>query len=77
MMDPQTAWDDLLDALSEQDWDRVEELADGLLHWLGGNGFPPRAVTGSDLGADWDRHIALAGCPFALAKARQALAPAS
>jgi hypothetical protein len=76
-MDPQTAWHDLLDALSEQDWDRVEELADGLLHWLRANGFPPRAVTGSDLGADWDREIAVAGCRFALAKAREGLAHVS
>ena len=76
-MDPQTAWDDLLDALGEQDWDRVEDLADGLLHWLRANGFPPRAVTGSDLGPDWDREIAVAGCRFALAKAREGLAHVS
>lgn len=51
-MDPQTAWEDLLEALGERDWDRVEDLAEGLLHWLQADGFPPRAVTGSDLGAD-------------------------
>jgi len=76
-MDPQTAWDDLLEALGQRDWDRVDELADGLLHWLQSDGFPPRAVTGSDLGPDWDRELALAGCRFALAQAREGLADAS
>lgn len=33
------------------------------------DGFPPRAVTGNDLGSDWDREIAIAGCRFALAQA--------
>jgi len=47
-MDPQAAWDDLLEALGERDWDRVEDLAEGLLRWLRADGFPPRAVTGSD-----------------------------
>jgi hypothetical protein len=73
-MDPQTAWDDLLGALGEGDWDRVDELAEGLLHWLQAGGFPPRAVTGSDLGADWDREIVLAGCRFAQSQAREGLA---
>jgi hypothetical protein len=73
-MDPQTAWDDLLVALGKQDWDRVEDLAEGLLRWLRANGFPPRAVTGSDLGPDWDREIAAAGCRFALALAREGVA---
>jgi hypothetical protein len=41
------------------------------------SGWKPRAGTDSDLGPDWDREIALAGCQFALAKAREALAPAS
>jgi len=76
-MDPQTAWEDLLEALGERDWDRVEDLAEGLLHWLQADGFPPRAVTGSDLGADWDREIALAGCRTALAQAREGVAHVS
>ena len=58
-MDPQAAWDDLLEALGERDWDRVEELAEGLLRWLRAGGFPPRAVTGNDLGSDWDRGFPL------------------
>ena len=76
-MDPQAAWDGLLQALGQRDWDRVEELAAGLLRWLRADGFPPRAVTGSDLGRDWDREIALTGCRFALAQAREGVAHAA
>jgi hypothetical protein len=70
-MDPQTCWNDLLDSLAERDWERVEELAEGLLMWLDRGGFPPRAITGRDLGADWDHEIALTACRFALARARK------
>lgn len=73
-MDPQACWNDLLDSLADRDWDRVEELAEALLTWLDRGGFPPRAVTGRDLGADWDREIALAGCRFALAQVREGVA---
>jgi hypothetical protein len=70
-MDPQTAWEELLAAYAAGDWDRVEELADSLVTWLQSGGFPPRAVTGDDMGDAWDRALALAGCRFALAKARE------
>jgi hypothetical protein len=76
-MDPQAAWDDLLEALEQRDGDRVEELAEGLLRWLRAGGFPPRAVTGCDLGSDWDREIALTGCRFALAQVRKGMAHVS
>jgi len=67
-MDPQASWDQLLEAYAEGDWDRVQDLAEGLLHWLRRGGFPPQATTGSDLGQDWDREITLSACRFALAK---------
>ena len=70
-MDPQAAWDELLDAYANEDWDRVLDVATGLTHWLDRGGFPPRAVTGTDLGQDWDRAIALAGCRFALSQIRK------
>jgi hypothetical protein len=76
-MDPQATWGYLLDALGEQDWDQVQDLAESLLRWLRADGFPPRAVTGSDLGPDWDREIASAGCRFALALAREGVAHVS
>jgi hypothetical protein len=41
-MDPQATWSMLLDAYQSQDWPLVEELAEALLGWLAGGGFPPR-----------------------------------
>ena len=70
-MDPQTAWDDLLAAYADGNWQLVDELADGLITWLTRGGFPPRATTGADLGQDWDRTVALAACRFAVEKASQ------
>ena len=30
-MDPQVAWDEMLTAVSERDWEQAEEFADALL----------------------------------------------
>jgi len=73
-MDPQASWDQLLEAYAEGEWEHVQDLAEGLLHWLSRGGFPPRAVTGSDLGQAWDRAIALAACRFALARVAKEVA---
>lgn len=70
-MDPQTAWDELLEAYADEDWGMVLDLAEGLQRWLESGGFPPRATTGADMGQPWDGAIALAGCCFALARARE------
>jgi hypothetical protein len=46
-MDPQAAWLELARAFSgdsHTDWDRIEELADGLLHWLKRDGLPPNVT---------------------------------
>ena len=72
-MDPQTAWDELLTAYAASEWDRVQELAEGLLTWLRRGGFPPRAITGDDMGQEWDHALATAGCWFALSKAEEVL----
>lgn len=77
MMDPQTAWDDLLAAFAAGDWHSVEELADGLKTWLERGGFPPQAVTGDDMGDEWDRAMAMAGCRFALARAAEVVTDAA
>ena len=65
------------EAYAEADWDRVQDLAEGLLHWLSRGGFPPRATTGSELGREWDRAIALVACRFAQAKAQTEVADVS
>jgi hypothetical protein len=44
-MDPNQAWRDLSEAISKDQWRLAAELADGLLEWLGRDGFPP-AITG-------------------------------
>jgi hypothetical protein len=68
-MDPQAAWDKLLEAYAEKDWDQVTDLATGLLAWLDRGGFPPRAVAGVELGQDFDRAISRFGCAYAIAVA--------
>ena len=65
-MDPQAAWDQLLDAYASRDWDLVDELADGLLGWLDGGGFPPQTIAGHKLGQDFNVTLARAACNFLL-----------
>ena len=65
-MDPQAAWDQLLAAYADGDWDVIEERATDLLAWLDRGGFPPKVLTNRDLGDDINRAIARAGCLLAL-----------
>jgi hypothetical protein len=69
-MDPQAAWDRLLEAYTDGDWSVVEETAEGLLQWLHRGGFPPQAVSERHMGDAWNRAIALAAIRFALSEAR-------
>jgi hypothetical protein len=71
-MDPQAAMNELLEAVGERDWDRVEKLADGLLQWLKNQGFPPQTIGGESLGRNWHRTIAEFVCYMAQAKVREA-----
>jgi hypothetical protein len=64
-MDPQATWDQLLAAFADGDWDAIEEHATALKSWLDRGGFPP-TVTTLDLGPEWHRALAIAGCNFAL-----------
>lgn len=86
IMDPQVAWQELIDAFCRLDWDRVRDLADGLLQWMNRGGSPPEtsamksAVTGKSAdppqspGPDWNRIVAQAACRYALVLADQVLA---
>jgi len=69
-MDPQAAWDRLLEAYTHGDWSVVEELAEGLLQWLHRGGFPPRPVSKREMGDQWNRVVAVSACRFALSEAR-------
>jgi hypothetical protein len=64
-MDPQAAWDQLLCAYAEGNWDTIEERATDLLEWLDRGGFPPK-VGSPDPGPDFNRAVARAGCELAL-----------
>jgi len=84
-MDPQAAWLELMDAFHQLDWDRVRDLAEGLLHWMDRGGFPPETATVSKaaddasnepsrtLGSEWNRTVAQAACRYALDLANQVL----
>lgn len=65
-MDPQAAWDQLLSAYAEGDWDTIEEQATNLIEWLDRGGFPPKVLSCDRLDADGQRALARAGCQFAL-----------
>jgi hypothetical protein len=65
-MDPQAAWDQLLAAYAEGDWDTIEERATDLIAWLDRGGFSPTVLGNPDLGPEWERALARAGCLHAL-----------
>ena len=65
-MDPQATWDQMLAAYAAGDWDLIEERATDLIGWLDRGGFPPKVLNRPELGPDWDRVLARAGCLLAL-----------
>ena len=65
-MDPQVAWENLLDAYSNHDWDSVDEHATVLLDWLEKGGFPPQTVVSRQVRPEVDRLIAVATCRLVL-----------
>ena len=71
-MDPHAAWTELLEARLVKDWDRAEELAEGLLDWLKKGGVPPTTVGHQRLGKTWHRNIAHTTCLFVLVDVQQA-----
>ena len=64
-MDPQAAWDQLLCAYTEGDWDVIEQRATDLLAWLDRGGSPPKVLL-VNLGPHWNSALARAGCLLAL-----------
>lgn len=62
-MDPQTTWGEMLDAVSDGDFESASEAAEALLNWLRRGGFPPQPLT-RVLTDDWDRMI----CQFVCGK---------
>jgi len=70
-MDPQTAWTELLDAYTECNWDRAEELATALIGWLDRDGFPPQTVQRPNLGPHFNRHVARSVSLFVLDRLKE------
>jgi hypothetical protein len=66
MMDPQAAWNQLLDAYASDDWDSIEEPAEGLLGWLKRGGFPPQTIAGRQFDRGLNVTLARAACDFLL-----------
>jgi len=65
-MDPQAAWNEMLEAFASGNHDEAAKLADYLLNWLGRGGFPPQTSPSHRLPADWNRPIAVLGCQLVL-----------
>ncbi len=86
-MDPLAAWKELLDALTEMDWERVLETAENLLDWITKGGFPPEVVelAGDEqkllarnvYGPELNRSMVDAACRFAIQLAKDRLKNAS
>jgi hypothetical protein len=74
-MDPQIAWENLLDAYADGDWPAATEHAEALLSWMERGGFPPQTVASKQLRPELERAIAIAACRLALEKAGQGGSP--
>lgn len=64
-MDPHATWRDMQNALKDEDWELAIELAEALLTWLKGGGFPP-LIGDKDLPYGWHRKLAEAGATFVI-----------
>lgn len=60
-MDPQVAWDQLLEAIASKDLDAAEMHAENLTAWLAKDGFAPQ-IFSRLLTEDWDRQVCLHVC---------------
>jgi|CXWL01.1.fsa_nt_gi hypothetical protein len=64
-MDPHATWQDMQNALKDEDWEFAIEFAEALLTWLKGGGFPP-VIGDKDLPYGWHRKLAEAGATFVI-----------
>lgn len=55
-MDPQAAWNEMLDAISERNLEEAELRAEALLDWMDRGGFVPQTLT-RVLPDEWDRLV--------------------
>jgi len=64
-MDPHATWKQMQEELVAENWDIAIELAEALLRWLKGGGFPP-VIGDKDLPYGWHRKLAEAGATFVI-----------
>jgi hypothetical protein len=69
-MDPQAAWNQMLTAILQKNWEQVSEFAEALLSWMNHGGFPPQ-TTAVTMPARWNRAQAEFGCLQALQLVKQ------
>lgn len=72
-MDPQAAWELVIESFIEHDWPQLLEAAEGLLNWMKKGGCPPGTVPGWRMGSLWDEHLATAICTFAASLAKRVM----
>ncbi len=70
-MDPQTAWNEMLEAVAQRDKDRAFELAEALLEWMKKSGVPPQ-TSSINMPRQWNRATAEFGCLMALQSGKKA-----
>jgi hypothetical protein len=70
-MDPQAAWNEMLEAVIQRDRDQAQERADGLLEWMRNGGFPPQ-TTAVAMRPQWNRTMAEFGCLMVLQLVKKA-----
>ena len=71
-MDPQATLEELLGAVADRDWERVDELSDALYEWLQNRGFPPHTLGPEKLTRGWHHAVATFICHLAKAEAKTA-----
>lgn len=64
-MDPQAAWNEMLEAIQKRDWNRAHDCAEGLLEWMRRGGMPPQTTVVA-MRRQWNRTMAELGCLMAL-----------
>ena len=64
-MDPQVAWNEMLEAVQQRDWENAVERAEGLLEWMGKGGVPPQ-TSRITMRRHWNRTMAELGCLITL-----------
>lgn len=71
-MDPQAAWNEMLDATESGDWELAGNYAESLLTWMRKSGFPPVVIPGYLMSDGWNRIIVTAACELVLSRQGEA-----